>query len=67
VLTHRNLPKIAVQPPLFPSLFGHAAPGETFFPMQDEVVHYAGQPVAGVGAAPPPPPPPPPPPGGATQ
>jgi xanthine dehydrogenase YagR molybdenum-binding subunit len=46
VLTHRNLPKVAAQPPLFPSLFGHAAPGETFFPMQDEVVHYAGQPVA---------------------
>ena len=50
VLTHRNLPKIAMQPPLFPSLFGHAAPGETFFPMQDEVVHYAGQPVAMVVA-----------------
>jgi xanthine dehydrogenase YagR molybdenum-binding subunit len=46
VLTHRNLPRIAVQPPLFPSLFGRAAPGETFFPMQDEIVHYAGQPVA---------------------
>ncbi|HEX5829831.1 MAG TPA: molybdopterin cofactor-binding domain-containing protein [Gemmatimonadaceae bacterium] len=46
VLTHHNLSKIAAQPPLFPSLFGHAAPGETFFPMQDEVVHYAGQPVA---------------------
>jgi xanthine dehydrogenase YagR molybdenum-binding subunit len=46
VLTHRNLPKIASQPPLFPSLFGRAAPGETFFPMQDEIVHYAGQPVA---------------------
>jgi xanthine dehydrogenase YagR molybdenum-binding subunit len=45
-LTHRSLPKVAAQPPLFPSLFGHAAPGETFFPMQDEVVHYAGQPVA---------------------
>jgi xanthine dehydrogenase YagR molybdenum-binding subunit len=50
VLTHRNLPKVAAQPPLFPSLFGHAAPGETFFPMQDEVVHYAGQPVAVVVA-----------------
>jgi xanthine dehydrogenase YagR molybdenum-binding subunit len=50
VLTHRNLPKVAAQPPLFPSLFGHAAPGETFFPMQDEVVHYAGQPVAMVVA-----------------
>jgi xanthine dehydrogenase YagR molybdenum-binding subunit len=50
VLTHRDLPKIAAQPPLFPSLFGHAAPGETFFPMQDDVVHYAGQPVAMVVA-----------------
>ncbi len=50
VLTHHNLAKIAAQPPLFPSLFGHAAPGETFFPMQDEVVHYAGQPVAMVVA-----------------
>jgi xanthine dehydrogenase YagR molybdenum-binding subunit len=50
VLTHRNLPKVSAQPPLFPSLFGHAAPGETFFPMQDEVVHYAGQPVAMVVA-----------------
>ena len=46
VLTHRNLSRIASQPPLFPSLFGRAAPGETFFPMQDETVHYAGQPVA---------------------
>ena len=26
--------------------FGLAAPGESFFPMQDDVVHYAGQPVA---------------------
>jgi xanthine dehydrogenase YagR molybdenum-binding subunit len=50
VLTHDNLPKIAAQPPLVPSLFGHAAPGETFFPMQDEMVHYAGQPVAMVVA-----------------
>jgi xanthine dehydrogenase YagR molybdenum-binding subunit len=50
VLTHENLPPIAEQPPLFPSLFGHAAPGETFFPMQDATVHYAGQPVAMVVA-----------------
>ena len=50
VLTQLNLAKVAAQPPLFPSLFGHAAPGETFFPMQDEVVHYAGQPVAMVVA-----------------
>jgi xanthine dehydrogenase YagR molybdenum-binding subunit len=46
VLTHENLGKIASQPPLLPSLVGGPAPGETFFPMQDEVVHYAGQPVA---------------------
>ncbi len=46
VLTHENGEKIAMQPPLFPSLFGHAAPGETFFPMQNDVVHYAGQPIA---------------------
>jgi xanthine dehydrogenase YagR molybdenum-binding subunit len=46
VLTHENLPKIAQQPPLIPSLLGTAAPGETFFPMQDDKVHYAGQPVA---------------------
>jgi xanthine dehydrogenase YagR molybdenum-binding subunit len=46
VLTHENLPKVAKQPPLLPSLLGHAAPGQTFFPMQDATVHYAGQPVA---------------------
>ncbi|GHH83721.1 carbon-monoxide dehydrogenase large subunit [Streptomyces sulfonofaciens] len=46
VLTHENLSRIATQPPLLPSLLGTAAPGETFFPMQDDVVHYAGQPVA---------------------
>ena len=45
VLTHRNLPKVN-QPPLMPSLLGGPAPGETFFPMQDDIVHYAGQPVA---------------------
>ena len=46
VLTHENLGKIASQPPLLPSLVGGPAPGETFFPMQDDVVHYAGQLVA---------------------
>ncbi|WP_255946033.1 xanthine dehydrogenase family protein molybdopterin-binding subunit [Streptomyces odontomachi] len=45
VLTHRNLPRVA-KVRLLPSLAGHAAPGETFFPMQDDVVHYFGQPVA---------------------
>jgi xanthine dehydrogenase YagR molybdenum-binding subunit len=46
VLTHQDLPKIAAEPHLLPSLVGLAAPGESFFPMQDDVVHYAGQPVA---------------------
>ncbi|GAA4439818.1 xanthine dehydrogenase family protein molybdopterin-binding subunit [Phytohabitans houttuyneae] len=46
VLTHENLPKIAEPPHLLPSLVGAAAPGESFFPMQDDEVHYAGQPVA---------------------
>jgi len=50
VLTHENLPKIAAQPPLVPSLFGGPAPGETFFPMQDDVVHYGGQNIAVVVA-----------------
>jgi xanthine dehydrogenase YagR molybdenum-binding subunit len=45
VLTHDDLPKIAAQPHLLPSLVGFAAPGESFFPMQDDLVHYAGQPV----------------------
>src|SRR5947209_170522 len=46
VLTYQNLGRVAAQPPLLPSLVGQAAPGETFFPLQDEVLHYAGQPVA---------------------
>ena len=45
ILTHRNLPKVNPVS-LLPSLLGGPAPGETFFPMQDEVIHYAGQPVA---------------------
>ena len=45
ILTHRNLPKVN-QVPLVPSLMGGPAPGETFFPMQDDLIHYAGQPVA---------------------
>ena len=44
ILTHRNTPKVN-QVPLVPSLMGGPAPGETFFPMQDDLVHYAGQPV----------------------
>ncbi|GGT28351.1 xanthine dehydrogenase family protein molybdopterin-binding subunit [Streptomyces chromofuscus] len=46
VLTHQTLPKIAEQPPLIPSLAGTAAPGQTFFPLQDDTVHYAGQQIA---------------------
>jgi xanthine dehydrogenase YagR molybdenum-binding subunit len=46
VLTHENLPKIVGEPHLLPSLLGQAAPGQSFFPMQDDVVHYAGQQVA---------------------
>lgn len=45
ILTHRNMPKVRTVP-LAPPLMGGPAPGETFFPMQDEVVRYAGQPVA---------------------
>ena len=50
VLTHENLGQIVGEPHLLPSLFGAAAPGESFFPMQDDIVHYAGQPVAVVVA-----------------
>jgi xanthine dehydrogenase YagR molybdenum-binding subunit len=46
ILTHENLPKVAAEPKLVPALAGGPAPGESFFPMQDDVVHYAGQPVA---------------------
>jgi xanthine dehydrogenase YagR molybdenum-binding subunit len=49
ILTHHNTPKVN-QVPLIPSLLGGPAPGETFFPLQDDVVHYAGQPVAVVVA-----------------
>ena len=50
ILTHHNTPKVN-RVPLVPSLLGGPAPGETFFPMQDDVIHYAGQPVAVVVAA----------------
>jgi xanthine dehydrogenase YagR molybdenum-binding subunit len=46
ILTHENLPKVAAQPHLLPSLVGGPAPGMSFFPMQDDVVHYFGQPVS---------------------
>ena len=45
ILTHHDMPKVN-HVPLLPSLLGAPAPGETFFPMQDDVIHYAGQPVA---------------------
>jgi xanthine dehydrogenase YagR molybdenum-binding subunit len=45
VLTLRDMPKIN-HVPLVPSLLGGPAPGETFFPLQDDAIHYAGQPVA---------------------
>jgi xanthine dehydrogenase YagR molybdenum-binding subunit len=45
ILTHRDTPKVN-NVSLLPSLLGAPAPGETFFPMQDDVIHYAGQPVA---------------------
>lgn len=46
VLTHQNLPRVAERLPPAPSLDGSAAPGQSFFPLQDDVIHYAGQPVA---------------------
>ncbi len=46
VLTREDLPPIAGEPHLLPSLVGQAAPGMSFFPMRDDAVHYAGQPVA---------------------
>src|SRR6201995_1708504 len=49
ILTHHNTPKVN-RVPLVPSLLAGPAPGETFFPMQDDVIHYAGQPVAVVVA-----------------
>lgn len=47
IVTHLNLGPIADrQPPLLPSLAGGPAPGQSFFPMRDDVVHYAGQHIA---------------------
>jgi xanthine dehydrogenase YagR molybdenum-binding subunit len=39
VLTREDLPKVAAAPHLLPSLVGGPAPGQSFFPMQDDVVH----------------------------
>lgn len=50
VFTHENLPKIPGQAHLFPSLFGRPAPGQSHFPLQDDQIHYAGQPIAVVVA-----------------
>jgi xanthine dehydrogenase YagR molybdenum-binding subunit len=50
VLTHENLAQIAAAPQLLPSLVGGPAPGQSFFPMQDDLVHYYGQPIAVVVA-----------------
>jgi xanthine dehydrogenase YagR molybdenum-binding subunit len=45
VLTRRDMPVMNhVKQDL--SLFGGPAAGQTFFPMQDDVIYYAGQPVA---------------------
>jgi xanthine dehydrogenase YagR molybdenum-binding subunit len=46
VLDHRSIGRIAAPPHLLPSLVGQAAPGQSFFPLQDDDVHHAGQPVA---------------------
>jgi xanthine dehydrogenase YagR molybdenum-binding subunit len=50
VLTHENLAQIVAAPQLLPSLAGGPAPGQSFFPMQDDLVHYYGQPIAVVVA-----------------
>ncbi|WP_116247325.1 xanthine dehydrogenase family protein molybdopterin-binding subunit [Nocardiopsis sp. FIRDI 009] len=50
VLTHRELPRIATRPAVVPSLAGTSAHGQSLFPMQDDRVYYAGQPVAMVVA-----------------
>jgi len=46
ILAHDNLPRIPGQPQLLPSLVGAPAPGQSFFPLQDDEIHYYGQPVA---------------------
>jgi xanthine dehydrogenase YagR molybdenum-binding subunit len=46
VLTHTNMPRMKTQP------WSHLhPPGQTYLPLQDEQIHYAGQPVALVVAA----------------
>ena len=47
ILTHQdNAPELATQPKLGISLFGGFAHGQSFFPLQDNQIHYAGQPIA---------------------
>lgn len=46
VYTHETLPRVAAIPPVFPSGYGGVAPGQTFFPMQDNLIYYYGQPIA---------------------
>jgi xanthine dehydrogenase YagR molybdenum-binding subunit len=46
VLAHENLPNIPGEPHLLPSLVGAPAPGQSFFPLQGDEIHYYGQPVA---------------------
>ena len=38
--------RIPGQPHLLPSLVGAPAPGQSFFPLQDDEIHYYGQPIA---------------------
>ena len=46
VLTHKNMPRMKAQP------WSHLRPqGQTYLPLQDDQIHYAGQPVALVVAA----------------
>ena len=46
ILTHDNLPPISGEPHLLPSLVGAPAPGQSFFPLQNNEIHYYGQPIA---------------------
>ena len=46
ILAHDNLPPIPGEPQLLPSLVGAPAPGQSFFPLQDDEIHYYGQPIA---------------------
>ena len=46
ILTHDNLAPIPGEPHLLPSLVGAPAPGQSFFPLQNDEIHYYGQPIA---------------------